>query len=276
MKSSTSIILFFLLTNIFSKNCLAQTDGTLTFTFTPTSHNGYSGTKHNLAVWIQTSSGDFVKTKIRNAGFGTSDHLPTWSVNSGGNANNCLSSSCNVTDATTGATLTTYTEKTIIWDGKNVIGTINGTLVADGSYNVVVEETWDHGASGKTLRSFTFTKGPIQDLQNPPNDANFNNIQLNWLPSTSNVKANNLDIKNENRVFPNPSTGIINVEYKNVTKIEVVNIKGEIIINELFENCSNGKKVIDLSKFENGLYFINLYNNEKYTIFDVILNKTVE
>lgn len=82
------------------------TPGTLTFTFTQVAHSPcYTGSRNVLAVWIQTSSGAFVKTKLRNAGGSTSDHLPTWAVNSGGTAANCMSSACNKTDATTGATL---------------------------------------------------------------------------------------------------------------------------------------------------------------------------
>jgi hypothetical protein len=254
----------------------AQTDGVLTFSFTPISHNGFQGTKNALAVWIETGTGAFVKTKIRNAGQGggTSDHLPTWAVNSGGSSNNCMSSACNITDATTGATLSSFTPKSITWDGKDVIGTMNGTLVADGTYKVMIEETWNHGATGKTLRSFTFTKGPNQDLQTPISDANFTNIELNWLPNPgSNVGLQELATENGNSVFPNPSAGVFNVKYKIATKIEVINELGEIILEEKVSNLNAGTKAIDLSKFDNGLYFINIYNNEEYIIFDVVLKK---
>ena len=89
----------------------AQTPGTLNFTFTPTSHSGYQGTKNVLAVWIQSSTGAFVKTKLRYAGNSTKDHLPTWAVNAGGSSTNCLSSNCNVVGATTGATLSNFASK---------------------------------------------------------------------------------------------------------------------------------------------------------------------
>lgn len=114
-----------------SANTFAQTVGTLTFSFTPvTKSPGYSGTKNHLAVWIQTSTGGFVKTKLRYAQV-ERDHLPTYAVNSGGTASNCTAAACNKTDAITGATLPNFTAKTIVWDGKNVNGTVNGTTVAD-------------------------------------------------------------------------------------------------------------------------------------------------
>jgi len=170
---------------LFSVNLFAQTSGTFTFSFTPvTMSPGYTGTKNVLAVWIQTSAGAFVKTKIRYAGGGTSDHLPTWSVNAGGTAGNCLSAppNPNVTDATTGATLASFTAKTITWDGKNVSGTANGTLVADGAYKITIQETWNHGTGGTVTTSFPFTKGPAADHQTPANTANFTNIKLDWVP----------------------------------------------------------------------------------------------
>ena len=73
----------------------AQTAGTLSFTFTPVAHSGNWGSKHVLAVWIQNSSDNFIRTKFRYWGNGTNDHLPNWKTNS----------NQNVTDAITGATL---------------------------------------------------------------------------------------------------------------------------------------------------------------------------
>ena len=98
----------------FSISLQAQTLGFLTFTFTPvTKAPCYSGSRNVLAVWIQTGSFSFVKTKIRNAGGSTADHLPSWAANSGGSASNCMSAACNVVDATTGATLASFTPKTL-------------------------------------------------------------------------------------------------------------------------------------------------------------------
>lgn len=76
---------------------ITQTAGASTFTFTAvTKSPGYSGTQNGIAGWIQTDSGLFVKTKMRNADSKTKDHLLTWAVNSGGSASNCLLSNCNV------------------------------------------------------------------------------------------------------------------------------------------------------------------------------------
>lgn len=159
----------------------AQTSGTLTFSFTEgtktASSTFQSQGKHVLAVWIQDNTGNFVVTKIKNGGLNsTADHLPTWSVNAGGTSNNCNLG--NTVTATTGATLSSFSNRSITWDGTNV----NGVLVADGTYKVSVEETWNHGGTGTTVRSFTFTKGPNSDIQSPTADGNFSNISLQWIP----------------------------------------------------------------------------------------------
>jgi hypothetical protein len=70
-----------------------------------------------MAVWIQSSTGAFVKTRARNAGGGTSDHLPVWAVNAGGSAGNCLTASCNTVGAVTGATLNNFSTRNFSWDG---------------------------------------------------------------------------------------------------------------------------------------------------------------
>ncbi len=261
------------LTICFSANVSAQTAGTLTFTYTPVSHSGYSGTKNVLAVWIQTSTGGFVKTKLRYAGGSTSDHLPTWAVNAGGSANNCLSSSCNKTDATTGATLSSFTTKTITWDGKNVSGTVNGTVVADGSYKVTIQSTWNHGTSGTVTRSFTFTKGTAADHQTPANDANFTNITLDWVPAiTTGVEERVSDVQ-EISVYPNPTNGIFNVDFKKADNIKVINMLGAAVYEEKIEQAAAGTKSIDITNYANGIYFIYVSDGEKSSKHKIILNK---
>lgn len=171
-----SILLFF---GLMTKTIFSQTTGTLTFNCTTIAHTGYSGTKNVLAIWIQTNSGAFVKTYYRYAGGGTSDHLPTWAVNSGGTAGNCLSTSCNVVSATTGATLNGAVTKSITWNGTD----LNGNQMPDGIYKVTIQETWNHGTTGTVTRSFSFTKGPASDIQTPATDANFSNLSLQWIPA---------------------------------------------------------------------------------------------
>ncbi len=279
MKKRLSILAGTALAASLSFPLLAQTTGTLTFTFTEAPHSTastYNGNaQHVLAVWIQnttgTGTGTFVKTKLRYVGNGTKDHLPTWAVNSGGTASNATSTACNKTDATTGATLSSWTTKTITWDGKNVSGTSNGTTVADGSYKVTIQSTWDHGTAGTVTKSYTFTKGPTADLQTPANDVNFTGITLNWVPTATGVES--ISLNPEINVYPNPTNGIFNVDFNKANNIKVVNILGSVVYDEKIDQAAAGTKNIDLTNFANGIYMINVSNDEGSSTYKVILNK---
>jgi hypothetical protein len=273
-KISTTLASIALATCITVPAIAQNTAGTLTFSFTPLSHTpSYSGTKHALAVWIQTGTGTFVKTKLRRAGAGggTDDHLPTYAVNAGGTAGDCLTST-NKTDATTGATLTSYVAHSITWDGKNVAGAVNGTTVADGTYRVAIQETWNHGTTGTATRYFTFTKGPNADVQTPANDANFTAISLNWQPAVvTGVEAvTEVSVVN---VYPNPTNGIFNVSYPKANTIKVINALGETIITNEVNQQSSGVKSIDLTNYANGVYIISVVTNEGTTNHNVTLTK---
>jgi hypothetical protein len=87
----------------------AQIPGQFSLLFTSLPHPAYTASKHVMAVRIENAAGSFIKTRISNVGNGTKDHLPTLAVKEGGPANNALSSLCNVSGASTGATLSLFT-----------------------------------------------------------------------------------------------------------------------------------------------------------------------
>lgn len=267
----TVILLAFGLSNKLS----AQTSGVLTFTFTeiaksPT-YNGNS--QHVLATWVQTNSGAFVKTKLRYAGPGTNDHLPTWAGNAGcASSANCLGSGCNTVDGTTGATRASWTSYTVTWDGQMGPAT-TGTLQPDGVYKMTVQSTWNHGTTGTAISSFTFTKGPSVDHQTPANNSYLSNIMLDWTPSTAGINEYSLT-KPEVSIYPNPSNGLFNLNYSNATHIKVFNTLGNVILQEnLKENSSNGLKTIDLSSFANGIYLVSVSNDKGTSNHKIVLEK---
>ena len=257
----------------FSASIIAQTSGVLTFTFMPVTKSPcYFGSQNALAVWIQTNAGAFVKTKIRNCcGGNTFDHLPTYAVNAGGTAFNA--STGNITDGTSGATLSSFTAKSFTWDAKDVNGVSNGTVVADGIYKVTIQSTWNHGTGFTATSSYTFTKGPSTDNQIIANDPNFGNILIDWMPST----VGTIENKKDDIVFnflPNPTSGVVFVDYKNVKNIKVINTLGAVVYDEKLESSSTtNAKRIDLTAFANGIYIINVSNDLSSSNYKVLLNK---
>jgi hypothetical protein len=259
----------------FSSSLSAQTAGTLTFTFTEASHaSTYNGNaQHVLAVWIQTNAGAFVKTKMRYAGGGTSDHLPTWATQASCTGGSCISTGCNTLDGLTGATKSTWGTYTVTWDGKKGAAA-TGTLQPDGIYKVTIQSTWNHGTTGTATTSYTFTKGAAVDQHTVANTTNFTNVAINWQPSTTTgideATAENPSVS----VYPNPSNGSFNVDYKNATSIKVINTLGVLAYEtKIDETVSEGTKNIDLSNFANGIYIINVSNGNSSINHKVVLNK---
>ena len=82
---------------------------------------------------------------------------------------------------------------------------------------------------------------------------------------------NNEDIS----VYPNPTNGIINLKINdpnlNDVSIEITDIMGRTI-NKFTEDCHNAvcEETIDLSNLTNGIYFLKLSNNTKYSIIKLL------
>jgi hypothetical protein len=245
----------------------AQTTGTLSLAFSQTPHTSYQGTKNVMAVWIESSTGTFVKTRARNAGGGTSDHLAVWAVKAGGSAGNCMAANCNVLGATTGATLTNFGNRNFSWDGTDA----SGNVVPDGTYKIIVESTWNHGSAATTTRSYTFVKGTAQDLQTPASDANFTNITLAWNPAGSGLVEKTPEMIVS--IQPNPSeNGVFNVEFNYATRISATNLAGEEVYAEDVK-MNEVSKEVNLSKMSSGVYFICVTNGSTVSKHKIVINK---
>ena len=163
------------------------------------------------------------------------------------------------------------------WDGKNVVGTTNGTTVADGTYKVWVESSWNDGPNNihNEINSFTFTKGPTSTHFTSVGDTYLKTIVIDWVPTALGVDV----INSEPAVviYPVPSTGIFNLDFKNEVKdITVYNLLGQIMYSEKFENNNaTTSKQIDLSALSNGNYVFSLTNENGTSNFEVILKNNI-
>ena len=239
----------------------SQTAGTLTFSCNTTAPSGTWGLKHVLAVWIQNTATPsiFIKTKAK---YGNQDdHLTSW----------IAVSNYSVVDATTGSTLTAYGTQSVVWNGTDV----NNVVVPDGNYNVYIEMGW---GSNKTTQhavtSFQFTKGQNAQKLSPAATENYTDVVVDWAPKVTMVEA----VENSNlvSVFPNPTGGKLKLDFKNPVysaKLSVENEAGATVFQKSLENGQTGVSDIDLSRFANGLYYINLTTGKQKYVYKVILNK---
>ncbi len=252
-----------------SSSAIAQTAGTLTFTFTPVSKTScYQGSGTTcywvLASWITSSAGTFEQTTQRYCCNGsTSDHVATWSSASGSNT----------TGANTGATLhgfTTAAVQTFTW---NAHTKTTGALVPDGVYTIHFQETWNHGSSTATY-TYNFTKGPSQQIQTPTTNSTYQSgVSIKWLPTVATgieeTVAGNMDIT----VYPNPNnTGLVNVDFEKADNIKVVNMLGMVVLDEKVEQGITTKN-LDLSGFSDGIYFICVADGDKFSKHKLVLSK---
>lgn len=214
----------------------AQTSGDLAVSVSTSNAGGNYAPRNIVAIWVEDSNGDFVKTLLAYAQT-YKTHLNNWQA----------SSSFNSVDAITGATKTSHATRTCTWDGTDV----SGTLVADGTYKLCMELT-DKNSTGN-YSSYDFTKGTNEDNQTPGNQPSFSSVSIVWTPSSNSIAS--VNSKDSFFVFPNPTKGIVNIEGNNIKVIEISNITGQQIY--IGSNAS-----LDISNQPNGLYLIKIKSEE--------------
>jgi serine/threonine-protein kinase len=73
------------------------------------------------------------------------------------------------------------------------------------------------------------------------------------------IEATNIKVK----VFPNPTSSILNIEVKEQTQISITNVLGDVVLTQTI----NGLSKIDLSNLTSGVYFIQDSKSGKATKF---------
>jgi hypothetical protein len=291
MKNNYKLIVIAILISL-TASLKAQTAGTFTFTFTDVSQTGYNGgNEHTLVVWIEKqgtgqtcinetthlASSSTVQTVAAHNGtlfatylryccaLNTSDHEPQWRL-----LNNNSTTATIATGGTSSSTITSYGSNTITWSVPNT--------VADGVYRVCIEKCWSHGTSAIEQRYFVFTKigtsfnFTASNNTGLTNDSAFTGISMVWNATLANNQlANDTEMA---VIYPNPSKGFFNVDFKtDVKNVKVLNILGQIVYNEDITNQTTTTKKIDLSNLNNGEYIVIVSNDLGQSSYKLILDK---
>ncbi len=145
-----------------------------------------------------------------------------------------------------------------IIDGNEIAGDVNGNGVIDGN-----ELTGDLNGNG------TINVGEVLG------DVNGNGVldPAEW-PAGLNNLTENYSVK----FFPNPSSGVLNIEFlsplKGEVEVSVFNILGKMVCKNIFSESSLLKSTMNLQNLDNGIYFLSVSNERGGSgIQKLILNK---
>ena len=210
----------------------ANTSGTLTIKTTTAAANGGYQPAHILAIWVQDSSGAFVKTLMAYAATRINE-LTSW----------VAKSAKNKVDATTGATLNSHATRTATWNGTNV----SKTVVADGTYTIKMELA-DGGAS--KVATYTIVKGATTANGTLVTSSTcFTNVTIQWVPT--NTALNDIKLAKQYNVYPNPTLTTAYISGFDIEEIELITLNGKSIFITQNQN-------INLSGLPKGIYLAKI------------------
>lgn len=229
----------------------AQTEGVLTVTTTTGETGGNYAPKNVVAIWIEDTEGNFIKTLLAYAA-ARKTHLNTWEAST-----TAAGSPFNTTDAISGATRPSHSTRTCTWNSMD----FNGNLAPDGVYRVRMELT-DKNSTGN-FSTFTFMKGIDAENQMPTDVPSFSSIIINWQPVFTSVE--DPAASDGISIWPNPTSRIFNISGRGITGVEIRNASGELI-----DTVSS--PAIDISSQPDGIYLIKI-TTAKGTVTKKLLKK---
>jgi hypothetical protein len=239
------------------------TPGTVRFTVTTVDNYKKYSPDHVLAIWVETGTGNFVKTLQLQAGKRI-QHLYTWNAKSLGNK----------VDAISGPTLSDHGSHTVVWNCKDT----TETVVKDGQYQIVTEYTDEH--SQGPLQTITFTKGPKAIKLNPAKQSFFIDMNLVYTPdnATGSMKSKEQDY-DLTILHASLLKGLalkVNVPEQQHLEIGLYNPKGKLVQQLFSGKCASGNNIINWNlsnskKSAHGKYVILINSNRFIATRNVVL-----
>ncbi|MBR3945797.1 MAG: thiol protease/hemagglutinin PrtT [Bacteroidales bacterium] len=137
----------------------------------------------------------------------------------------------------------------------NSMGTANGGGNYMAGQQVTISATANEG--------YRFTQWNDGNTENPRTITVTGNATYTAMFAMVTDIKNNIDEGID--IFPNPTTNILNItSQETISKIEIVNLTGEIIKQTKIDSNNATCNISDLS---NGMYFVRIYGNESNCIF---------
>ncbi|MGB0887527.1 MAG: T9SS type A sorting domain-containing protein [Vicingaceae bacterium] len=173
------------------------------------------------------------------------------------------------------------------WDGFNYVGAGDPIPAANMVYDHVARQLvdgWDGSANSVPTNVVFNTANPFNYSGSIPaahdeTETEFvaliiNNATgeiVNATHAALNIPVGINIINNSNfNIYPNPTTGLINIEGVKGANIVVYDVLGAIVHNEV---VASAKTTIDLSNLNKGSYFVKIINNDEVSTQRIVLTK---
>ncbi|MBC7863317.1 MAG: PKD domain-containing protein [Bacteroidia bacterium] len=161
-----------------------------------------------------------------------------------------------------------------IWIYKNTTGWVKMDSIAktDHSYTSFV-----NGFSALTDLYYFVEAGPLVGCDPQRSIVNTSRSNIKQIvagpDTTGSIGIMEQDLSDNFVLYPNPTKGIITIKTTDdwgKTKIEITNVLGQVLYAE---NATISTKIIDISNFANGIYFVRVYKGDKAISRKIMLSK---
>jgi len=96
----------------------------------------------------------------------------------------------------------------------------------------------------------------------------FNNGNVLTLENPTSVEEISAGINSVYQVFPNPASGIVNIDGKGITRLELIDLNGRIVLD-----TTGPKNIINVTPFAEGIYLLKIYNNQQVYQLKLIVRR---
>jgi len=151
----------------------------------------------------------------------------------------------------------------------------NYNLITDANFSDALLDMSDYGTDG--MPKVVVIGKNTHTIYYNQNDNKINQIGIENAITLALAPLVGIDEQSENNLnltaYPNPTNGIINVEYTSETPVQfdVINMLGENVFSQKTNNTKN--TTIDVSNLNKGLYFLQMITDSKTTSLKFTLNK---
>ncbi len=160
-------------------------------------------------------------------------------------------------------------------DGSSVLYTYDWSLNPSDCYTFEITDVYGDGICCSYGNGYYKIKNTWGTANYFVQGSTFGGVKDNGFgtPATVGVEENTLE--NGLGIYPNPTTGKVNLEFNGITStavgIEVFNLLGERVITRTLN--SNGTQTIDLSSLNNGIYYMNVTAGDLKATRKITLSK---